>query len=38
LPDGIFSDQKSQFGLIWEGHGIEMVGIFYIIILWPFGF
>jgi hypothetical protein len=29
LPDGIFSDQKSQIGKIWEGHAMEDVGIFY---------
>jgi hypothetical protein len=29
LPDGIFSNQKSQFGSIWEGLAIEDVGIFY---------
>jgi hypothetical protein len=28
LPDGIFSNQKSQFGLILEGLAIEDVGIF----------
>jgi hypothetical protein len=27
LPDGIFSYQKSQFGYILEGPGIEIVGI-----------
>jgi hypothetical protein len=29
LPDGILSNQKSQFGLILEGLAIEDVGIFY---------
>jgi hypothetical protein len=29
LPDGIFSNQKSQFGKIWEGFGVEKVGIYY---------
>jgi hypothetical protein len=29
LPDGIFSSQKSQFGKILEGLGIEKVGTFY---------
>jgi hypothetical protein len=29
LPDGIFSDQKSQFGLILEVLAMEDVGIFY---------
>jgi hypothetical protein len=28
LPDGIFSNQKSQFGYILEGLGIENAGIF----------
>jgi hypothetical protein len=28
LPDGIFSDQKSQFGKILEGLAMEDVGIF----------
>jgi hypothetical protein len=46
LPDGIFSDLKSQFGKILEGHAIEDVGIFYEhsvyftairYILWTFG-
>jgi hypothetical protein len=27
LPDGIFSYQKSQFGYILEGLGMENVGI-----------
>jgi hypothetical protein len=27
LPDGIFSNQKSQFGKILEGFGMEKVGI-----------
>jgi hypothetical protein len=30
LPDGIFSYQKSRFGYIWEGLGMENVGIFYV--------
>jgi hypothetical protein len=29
LPDGISSNQKSQFGKILEGLGMEKVGIFY---------
>jgi hypothetical protein len=29
LPDGLFEDQKSQFGYIFEGLGAENVGIFY---------
>jgi hypothetical protein len=46
LPDGIFSNQKSQFGQILEGLEMENVGIFYgylenitaiWYILWPFG-
>jgi hypothetical protein len=46
LPDGIFSNQKSQFGYILEGLAIEDVGIFYgdllyftaiWYILWSFG-
>jgi hypothetical protein len=46
MPDGIFSNQKSQFGLILEGPAIEDVGMFYDqlvnfmaiwYILWPFG-
>jgi hypothetical protein len=28
LPDGLFSNQKSQLGYILEGLGIENVGIF----------
>jgi hypothetical protein len=45
LPDGIFSYQKSQFGLIFENLGMENVGIFIYIYsyfkaiwydLWPF--
>jgi hypothetical protein len=27
LPDGIFSNQKSPFGIIWEGLAVEDVGI-----------
>jgi hypothetical protein len=46
LPDGIFSNQKSQFGKILEGLRMEKVGIFRAhleyaragwYILWPFG-
>jgi hypothetical protein len=39
LPDGIFSNQKSQFGKILDGLGIEDVGIFYghLVYFWPFG-
>jgi hypothetical protein len=46
LPDGIFSNQKSQFGKILEGLAMEGVGIFYgqsvyftapWYILWPYG-
>jgi hypothetical protein len=29
LPDGLFSNQKSQFGYIWEGLRIENAGLFY---------
>jgi hypothetical protein len=29
LPDGLFSNQKSQFGLILEGLAMENLGIFY---------
>jgi predicted membrane-bound spermidine synthase len=29
LPDGIFSNQKSQFGQILEGLGMEKTGILY---------
>jgi hypothetical protein len=29
LPDGLLSYQKSQFGYILEGLGMENVGIFY---------
>jgi hypothetical protein len=28
LPDDIFANQKSKFGYIFEGLGIENVGIF----------
>jgi hypothetical protein len=34
LPDGSFSNQKSQFGSILEGLATVDVGIH---ILWPFG-
>jgi hypothetical protein len=36
LPDGIFSNQKSQFGKLLEGLAMEDVGIFIAIwyILW----
>jgi hypothetical protein len=46
LPDGLFSNQKSQFGLILEGLAMDNLGIFYdnLVyfkavenILWPFG-
>jgi hypothetical protein len=46
LPDGFFSNQKSQFVLILEGLAMEDVGIFYVHsvnfpaiwhILWPLG-
>jgi hypothetical protein len=30
LPDGLFSDQKSQFGYILEGLAMEDFGVFYI--------
>jgi hypothetical protein len=33
LPDGLFSNQKSQFGQILEGLKMEKAGIF----LWSFG-
>jgi hypothetical protein len=29
LPDGLFSDQKSQFRYFIEGLGMEYVGIYY---------
>jgi hypothetical protein len=29
LPDGIFSNQKSQFGKILDGFAMEGVGLFY---------
>jgi hypothetical protein len=29
LPDGLFQDQKSQFGYILKGLGMEHFGIFY---------
>jgi hypothetical protein len=29
LPDGLFSDLKSQFGKILEGHAMADVDIFY---------
>jgi hypothetical protein len=29
LPDGLFSNQKSQFGYILEGLAMENLGIFY---------
>jgi hypothetical protein len=29
LPDGVFSNQKSQFGKILEGLRMETVGVFY---------
>jgi hypothetical protein len=39
LPDGSFSNQKSQFGEILDGLGMEKVGIFFghLIHFWPFG-
>jgi hypothetical protein len=39
LPDGIFSDQKSEVGYILEGLLIEDVGIVYVplVYCWPFG-
>jgi hypothetical protein len=46
LPDGIFSNQKSQLGPILEGLRLEIVGLFHghfkyftaiWYILWPFG-
>jgi hypothetical protein len=45
LPDGVFIDQKSQFGYILEGLAMEDVGILETFnlftakwnILWPFG-
>jgi hypothetical protein len=47
LPDGIFSNQKYQFGSILEGLGMGKVGILFghlenitsiWYILWPFGY
>jgi hypothetical protein len=29
LPDDLFSNKKSQFGYIWEGLGMENVGVYY---------
>jgi hypothetical protein len=40
LPDGLFSNQKTQFGLILEGLRLEKVYIFFMAIwniLWIFG-
>jgi hypothetical protein len=42
LPDGIFSNQKSQFGCIFQGLGMENVGTYmYFMVIWyillPFG-
>jgi hypothetical protein len=42
LPDGIISNQKSQFGYILEGLRMENVGTFYahleyVIDIWSFG-
>jgi hypothetical protein len=46
LPDGLFSDQKFKFGLIFEGLGMENIGMIYgryeyftaiWYNLWPFG-
>jgi hypothetical protein len=34
LPDGLFSNQKSQFGSILEDPAMEDVGMY---IIWPFG-
>jgi hypothetical protein len=34
LPDGLFSNKKSQFGQILLGLAMEDIEIFYI---WPFG-
>jgi hypothetical protein len=31
LPDGMFSNQKSKFGLIIEGLGVKKVGISYLL-------
>jgi hypothetical protein len=30
LPDGLLSNQKSQFGKIWEGFRLENVDTWYI--------
>jgi hypothetical protein len=40
LPDGLFSYQKSQFGYIFEDHGLENFGVFYghLAFLLPFWF
>jgi hypothetical protein len=39
LPDGLFAYQKSQFGNVFEGFGIENVGVCYSqrVFLYPFG-
>jgi hypothetical protein len=46
LPDGVFAYQKSHFGSILDGLGLEKIGIFFghleyitgiLYILWPFG-
>jgi hypothetical protein len=34
LPDAIISDQKSQFGQILGGPGMENVGLF--VLIWDF--
>jgi hypothetical protein len=46
MPDGLFSNQKSQFGKILEGPAMQNVVIFYVHLVyfmaivnisWPFG-
>jgi hypothetical protein len=34
LPDGLFSDKKSQFGYILEGIAMEDFGTFYVILVY----
>jgi hypothetical protein len=39
LPDGIFPNEKSQFGKILEGFGMEKAGIYtYYMAIWNFNF
>jgi hypothetical protein len=38
MPDGLFSNQKSQFGWILEGLAMEKVGIFYVYLVYSTAF